>query len=363
MVHDQTGNSSFAKASFASSSARPELDVNDPDFWTKLLPERSNRPDPKILNLPRQRKAIQRFSLEDVEDSDLELSGDGQGEDGDLYEEEEVMGDDEYEPPSEATKENQQKVFFVGWSQVARNRMQKGILLFGYGRWRKIRNVEKIRRPELVMELYGRAYLRKLCAALTLELDEALQQLDNSDENELEDEKDSKLAAAKAKQEAPAQETLPNQVRVEEMDIEPEIKPEATATTTTTTDAASVDVRAEEMKAEDQVEEMKIEEPISAPEPEADYVKLYDAVYDEDRALNEPSFLAKLKQTSKTIYKRLKLLSMLGDLVRSDFRGITEENWPVAAGSGPGSSEYPDWWTAKHDKDLLVGTYKHGFGR
>lgn len=386
VVHDQQGNSTFAKASFAPSSARPELDVNDPDFWTKLLPERHNKPDPKILNMPRQRKAIQRFSLEDVEDSDLELSDDMQGEEGgDLYEEEEVMGDDEYEPPTEATKE--QRVVFVGWSQVARNRMQKGILLFGYGRWRKIRNVEKIRRPELMMELYGRAYMRKLCAFLMIEMEEALQQLDNTDENELDHEKDSKLAAAaanKAKQdaeatnnanaqqtqttttttstttqaEAPTTETTPAGAATEEMEVEVPVKEESTVSSTAPP-PTEIPIAAQAPAAA--TGEMKVE--TEEKEPEVDYVKMYDTVYDEDRALNEPAFLAKLKQTSKTIFKRLKLLSMLGDLVRSDFRGISENNWPVAAGSGPGSSEYPEWWSPKHDKDLLIGTYKHGFGR
>jgi hypothetical protein len=367
--------------------------VNDPDFWTKLLPERKNKPDPKILNVPRQRKAIQRFSLEDVEDSDLELSDDEKGEEGgDNYEEEEVMGDDEYEPPSELMKESEQRVTFIGWSQVARNRMQKGILLFGYGRWRKIRSVEKIRRSELVMELYGRAYLRKLCGMLIIEMEEVLMHLDNKDPNELDEEKDCNLAAARAKAEEAAagagtgagagsvKTAGGEEVKVEEMKVE-EMKVEETVNGEEATSEVKVEgMEVEEVKPSElnvQIPETRSEPLATAPseaqkeeegskkeaEPEVDFVKLYDHVYDEDRALNDPAFLAKLKHTSKTIFKRLKLLAMLGDLVRSEFRGISEDNWPVAAGSGPGSSEYPDWWTPKHDRDLLIGTYKHGFGR
>lgn len=32
-------NSSFSKATFRSSTADPDIDINDPNFWNKILPE------------------------------------------------------------------------------------------------------------------------------------------------------------------------------------------------------------------------------------------------------------------------------------------------------------------------------------
>jgi len=358
IVHSQSpteaGVSSFGKASFASASSRPELDIHDPDFWAKLMPEQAERPDPAILHLPRERKAAKRYQ-DGGSDSDLELSEEGEAE-------AEVCdaGDDYYEDLG-ILKEK--KLKFNPWSQVARNRLQKGILLFGFGRWRMIRRQQKLRKTEKSMELYGKAYMHKLCAILNIDPVESINQVNNIDDSELLSECDEipiviepsnnnnqttpitdqnqqggdSLAAIAADHKAAAVE--------EQMDIDmnklPTQTEKAPAAPRTTGAAAPVDGVA------------------AAPaEPEYD-----DHVYDSDRVLNERPFLKKLQKSAKTIFKRLQILETLGDLVRSNFAGFEDmSNWPTSD-SNQGQLEFPTWWTCHHDKDLLIGVYRHGFGR
>src|SRR5699024_9229138 len=37
------------QATFTSMEAEPDLDVNDPEFWKKLMPDMANRPDQNII--------------------------------------------------------------------------------------------------------------------------------------------------------------------------------------------------------------------------------------------------------------------------------------------------------------------------
>ena len=57
--------SSFSKASFVSNSSAPELDINDPDFWNKLLPQAADAPNPNIQAQPRVRRQVHRFGALD----------------------------------------------------------------------------------------------------------------------------------------------------------------------------------------------------------------------------------------------------------------------------------------------------------
>ena len=61
--HDGDGeavSNPFSKASFVTSDDN-KMDVNDPDFWDKLLPDAANAPDPLLTLGPRQRKGVARF--------------------------------------------------------------------------------------------------------------------------------------------------------------------------------------------------------------------------------------------------------------------------------------------------------------
>jgi hypothetical protein len=74
---DDNALAGFSKASFSSNTSgilnfrrffndfvAPELDINDPDFWRKLLPEAVKTANPLIQKQPRERKKVYRYEAE-----------------------------------------------------------------------------------------------------------------------------------------------------------------------------------------------------------------------------------------------------------------------------------------------------------
>uniref|UniRef100_A0A6B2KW73 Uncharacterized protein n=1 Tax=Arcella intermedia TaxID=1963864 RepID=A0A6B2KW73_9EUKA len=139
VVHDySSGSSTFSKASFVAESAQPELDVNDPDFWYKLMPD----------------KAKEGFS-EELSDSDMELSDVEAGSDD----------------------ENPQNKRRSLWISSLRNRFQKGLMLFGFGRWSKIIRTARLRFTEQEVSRYAMMYLQKLVSILKYDIDDVLPEI------------------------------------------------------------------------------------------------------------------------------------------------------------------------------------------
>jgi hypothetical protein len=158
VVHktEDTGLSSFSKATFASSASgnpysfirenlsllAPELDINDPDFWKKLLPDAANAPDPLIQAQPRERKRVHRFGADEPDDSDI--------------------SQEEEESDFEITEEpaNEKK-----WNESERTRFKKALMQYGYGRWTEIQDKAKLSKWTLAaVENYGKAFLGKLAS-------------------------------------------------------------------------------------------------------------------------------------------------------------------------------------------------------
>ena len=50
--------------SFSLTSAEPDLDVNDPEFWKKMMPEQIDKPSTDIVYEPRSRKQTKRFEFD-----------------------------------------------------------------------------------------------------------------------------------------------------------------------------------------------------------------------------------------------------------------------------------------------------------
>eukprot|EP00003_Mantamonas_plastica_P008523 TRINITY_DN1750_c1_g1_i1.p1 TRINITY_DN1750_c1_g1~~TRINITY_DN1750_c1_g1_i1.p1 ORF type:complete len:254 (-),score=112.51 TRINITY_DN1750_c1_g1_i1:958-1719(-) len=72
---------SYNTATFFSDNADEDVDVNDPDFWKKLLPEGEEADDLQYLVLePRQRKQVRRFGAGSDDEDDEELSDDSEME-------------------------------------------------------------------------------------------------------------------------------------------------------------------------------------------------------------------------------------------------------------------------------------------
>lgn len=80
---DEKSLTSFSKASFSSNTSgtfhfrsqlfilaiAPELDISDPDFWKKLLPNAAKQKNPLIQSGTRQRKKVQRLGADLSESS------------------------------------------------------------------------------------------------------------------------------------------------------------------------------------------------------------------------------------------------------------------------------------------------------
>jgi len=155
------GSSTFSKASFASEHAVPEIDVNDPDFWRKIMPEAYNKPNPSIIEEPRPRKQVRRFEYGMESESSVESDKEEipvPEEDSD-----QLYTDEEEAEKKEKEKKKEVAVRKEGWSIVHRNRFQKALLNFGFGRWEKIREAAKLKQRSLEdIALFALAYLRKL---------------------------------------------------------------------------------------------------------------------------------------------------------------------------------------------------------
>jgi len=286
IVHEETGASNFSKASFASESAQPELDVNDPDFWRKLMPEMASKHDSSQLYEPRNRK-----HMFDGDDLELDVSGS--------------------EGPEDDEHEGQAKKRRSLWTFVTRNKFQKSLMLFGYGRWSKIRQSAKIKLDEAEVIKYAEAYMRKLCAALNMNLEDVIKDISIANVERVDYGSDKGLREGAEKQE-------PNPTTTS-------TQPTSTSISTATTTSTNTPV-------------------------------LATTEHDEDPTLTEPSFAAKLQRTAKNLHQRLLSMASLSDLVRNGLKTFGQE-WPEITG------ENPEWWGINEDRDLLIGVHNHGFGK
>jgi len=96
---EENALANFSKASFTSNTSAPELDINDPDFWRKLLPDAVKAANPLIQKQPRERKKVSRYEAErNPEDSSSE-------------EQEELNESSEYEQEPEEEKSGNSLIF------------------------------------------------------------------------------------------------------------------------------------------------------------------------------------------------------------------------------------------------------------
>ncbi|KAJ3333445.1 choline dehydrogenase 7 [Blyttiomyces sp. JEL0837] len=122
IVHDNTNEkgSIFSKASFATSEA--QVDLNDPDFWDKVaqkadlkITEMVTKQD-LILLEPRARRQVQRFG---------------------------ILGDEADDSSGEADFKPSKSDTVKKWSSAERNRLERGLMMFGYARWDRMKEVCK----------------------------------------------------------------------------------------------------------------------------------------------------------------------------------------------------------------------------
>lgn len=431
--HD--GSSTFSKASFSSESSRPELDIRDPDFWRKLMTHQDalQRQPSEILTETRFRKSTSSGALHASGAGNGSEASDEEDDFDDLKD-----GEDDFQLPEGDGANKFVRPKYPAWTSIGRSKFQKGLLLFGYGRWRQIRKSLSLYKTELVMELYGRAYLGLLCQHLRITVDEAMAQMSNRDPNELEEEDDalfintnpnaSTSDAANGAGQSPAipslmlvgRPGLPSNFGVAQYTnlTEKQLTPRTSSNNNFSANSNNSNASGEangvesEQSVPDLVPvndeptgELKLDAPSNAAKSDETSSLLHESsvpqstpleasndaagevtqqsstppskpkspeemadeeagYYDNDRSLTDPLFQAKLQKAVKTIFKRLQNLAQLGEFVRSDFAGFNDNtSWPVQSAALTPGCEHLRWWKGKHDKDLLIGVYRHGFGR
>ncbi|KAG7391902.1 choline dehydrogenase 7 [Phytophthora pseudosyringae] len=145
--YTEQAQSSFSKASFVSATTSDDVDLDDPDFWKKAVG--LTEPDPVEAEdlLPQQRKRtrVARF-------------GDGGGySDGSI-------SDDEYEQEKrEKEKEErerlEEKTAPREWTQNGRDRLQRALMHYGFGRWEIIRSQSGGSRSVKEVEVFARGFI------------------------------------------------------------------------------------------------------------------------------------------------------------------------------------------------------------
>lgn len=143
---------------------------------------------------------------------------------------------------------------------------------------------------------------------------------------------------------------------------------DSTKTTDTTTTTTTATTTTEEKPKPANETKEAVESKPTTPSVSLDGVPVIDVedegYFDNDVSLTDPNFLKKLNRMSKTIFRRLQSLAVLGEFVRSNFSGFNENtSWPVSSAALTPGFEHLGWWKGKHDKDLLIGVYRYGFGR
>eukprot|EP01125_Pyxidicula_operculata_P016654 TRINITY_DN576_c0_g2_i1.p1 TRINITY_DN576_c0_g2~~TRINITY_DN576_c0_g2_i1.p1 ORF type:complete len:2102 (+),score=699.65 TRINITY_DN576_c0_g2_i1:116-6421(+) len=341
-------SSTFAKASFASEKTQPDLDVNDPDFWAKFFPDQAAVHDSMNMDEPgtvRKRKS-HRYDGED--DSAAE-------------------SEDEYEATSSNIKPKSE------WTVNLRNFFQKGLLLYGYGRWTKIKQAKNLKPSIDSISRYAESYIKKLSEYLKLPLPKLLEHIAIPDEAE--DMNKAKITIKNLIPIArpgvifgihPALNQPPPSITTAVPSITTISTTTSTTTATTTTPVQNPPPTEVSNTTESKPTESTQANTTSTTTDASTSTSTTTTTptgksFDDDPTLTDPSFLSKMEKNASTYYGRMQALAHLSKFVRTNFEELDGE-WPDM-NSSSGGAECPEWWGQKEDKDLLLGVHKHGFGR
>lgn len=275
--------SSFSKASFVSNSAAPELDINDPDFWNKLLPQAVDAPNPNIQVQPRVRRQVHRFGALDGDDSDLE--------------DEEVFQSSDDDEKAYGQKEK-------GWTMGERARFKLGLMTLGYGRWHEIKAMARITRWSAAeIAMYGKAFFAKVVMFAEVEDPKIVELIQNSPTS---------LKATETDDTAKTS------------DVGEDSSPSAT-TTSSNTDVDAVDATSVQ--------------PTSTMDLDAPGNDEASINFERDPSLCDAKFQEYLQKNAKQVVRRLETLANLRELVQSNFAALDDIEVPDSPAPWWGAEE------------------------
>jgi chromodomain-helicase-DNA-binding protein 7 len=167
--------SSFSKASFVSTDHNEDIDINDPDFWKKavgLSEPKLDSEDQPGHTLPQQRRRKQN-SMYDMEAQNIDVGylEDADWDDNDVDDDQRSV--DTATKPSRDKKGDKDKTGRASkepkdWGPHSRDRLVRALLLFGFGRWKRIqKEAGAATRSVKDVEKFARAYIMQcgLCAS------------------------------------------------------------------------------------------------------------------------------------------------------------------------------------------------------
>ncbi|CAI5729820.1 unnamed protein product [Hyaloperonospora brassicae] len=145
--YSEQAQSSFSKASFVSATTSDDVDLDDPDFWKKAVGLVEPDPVETEVLLPHQRKRtrVARF-------------GDG-GSFSDGSASDEEYEHEKQEKEKEERDRLEEKSAPREWTQNGRDRLQRALMHYGFGRWEVIRSQSGGSRSVKEVERFARGFI------------------------------------------------------------------------------------------------------------------------------------------------------------------------------------------------------------
>ncbi|XP_035026244.2 chromodomain-helicase-DNA-binding protein 7 [Hippoglossus stenolepis] len=306
-IESEGKGSTFAKASFVAAGNRTDISLEDPDFWQKwakkaeLDMDAMNGRNTLVIDTPRVRKQTRHFSSA-KEDEMLEFS---------------ELESDEDEPSKPSTKPRRPQDKAHGYPRSECFRVEKNLLVYGWGRWSEILAHGRFKRP--LKEADVETICRALLAYCLLHY--------RGDEN----------------------------IKSFIWDL---ITPSEDGTTKTLTNHSGLSTPVPRGR-----KGKKGKPQAPAPQtPRADWL----ASCNPDHLLQEDSYKRHLKHHCNKVLLRVRMLyylrqEVIGDQAERILEGADTSELDIWIPQ-PFHAEVPaDWWDSEADKSLLLGVFKHGY--
>uniref|UniRef100_A0A673BR66 Chromodomain helicase DNA binding protein 7 n=1 Tax=Sphaeramia orbicularis TaxID=375764 RepID=A0A673BR66_9TELE len=306
-IESEGKGSTFAKASFVATGNRTDISLEDPDFWQKWAKKAEldldaiNGRNTLVIDTPRVRKQTRHYSSV-KEDEMLEFS-------------ELESDEDEHSKPSTKPRRPQDKT--QGYPRSECFRVEKNLLVYGWGRWSDILSHGRFKRP--LKEADVETICRALLAYCLLHY--------RGDEN----------------------------IKSFIWDL---ITPSEDGTTKTLTNHSGLSTPVPRGR-----KGKKGKLPAPPPQtPRADWL----ASCNPDHLLQEDSYKRHLKHHCNKVLLRVRMLyylrqEVIGDQAERILEGADSSELDIWIPQ-PFHAEVPaDWWDSEADKSLLIGVFKHGY--
>uniref|UniRef100_H3C7N9 Chromodomain helicase DNA binding protein 7 n=1 Tax=Tetraodon nigroviridis TaxID=99883 RepID=H3C7N9_TETNG len=306
-IESEGKGSTFAKASFVATGNRTDISLEDPDFWQKWAKKAEldldaiNGRNTLVIDTPRVRKQTRHYSSV-KEDEMLEFS--------------ELESDDD-EPSRPASKPRRPQDKAQGYPRSECFRVEKNLLVYGWGRWSDILAHGRFKRP--MKESDVETICRALLAYCLLHY--------RGDEN----------------------------IKSFIWDL---ITPSEDGSTKTLTNHSGLSTPVPRGR------KGKKGKPPAQPlhVPRADWL----ANCNPEHILQEDSYKRHLKHHCNKVLLRVRMLyylhqEVIGDQAERILEGADSSELDIWIPQ-PFHAEVPvDWWDSEADKSLLLGVFKHGY--